>query len=94
MAMLCTLNLFAQTTRTGKVNDEKGLPIQGVTVQVKGKTMTAKTNADGSFTINALPSDVLAFRSLGFESQEISVGNQNNLNVVLAQRSMSWKRSW
>lgn len=86
MAMLCTLNLFAQTSRTGKVNDEKGSPIQGVTVQVKGKAMTAKTNADGSFTINALPSDVLTFRSLGFESQEISVGSQNNFNVVLGQK--------
>lgn len=86
MAMLCTLNLFAQTARTGKVNDEKGLPIQGVTVQVKGKTMTAKTNADGSFNINALPSDVLAFRSLGYEPQEISVGNKNIFNIVLAQK--------
>ncbi len=86
MAMLCTFNLFAQTTRTGKVNDEKGSPIQGVTVQVKGKTMTAKTNADGSFTITALPSDVLAFRSLGYEAREVTVGNQNSLNVVLAQK--------
>lgn len=86
MAMLCTFNLFAQTTRTGKVNDEKASPIQGVTVQVKGRAMTAKTNADGSFTIDALPSDVLTFRSLGFESQEISVGSQNSFHVVLTQK--------
>lgn len=86
MAMLCTLNLFAQTARTGKVNDEKGSPIQGVTVQLKGKSMTAKTSVDGSFAISALPSDVLTFRSLGFEPQEIPAGSQNNFNIVLVQK--------
>ncbi len=43
---------FSQgTTVTGKVTDENGAGIAGVTVQVKGTTTTTQTAADGVFSL-------------------------------------------
>lgn len=82
-----TIFSFAQNNFlvTGKVTDNNGKPIEGVTVQVKGTSITAITNADGSFSINA-PSgkSVLVFSSVGFASQEVPIDNKGQVNLSLA----------
>ncbi len=57
----------------------------GVNVTVKGTTSGTITDFDGSYTIN-VPSDeaVLVFSFIGYVSQEIKVGNQTLIDVVLA----------
>lgn len=70
---------------TGKVTDNKGNAIPGVTVQIKGSQVAVSTIADGSFTINATKGDVLQFRFLGFETQEILVDDQASLNITLVE---------
>jgi iron complex outermembrane receptor protein len=70
---------------TGKVTDSKGLPIPGVTVQIKGSQQAVSTINDGSFSINAASGDVLQFRFLGFETKEIIVGDQTSLNITLLE---------
>jgi TonB-linked SusC/RagA family outer membrane protein len=68
---------------TGKVVNKDGVGIAGVSVAVKGKNTGTSTNNNGSFTIDAQKGDVLVFTSVGYELQELVVGNDNNLDVQL-----------
>ena len=81
--MLSVHFLWAQTNEiTGRVTDDKGNPIIGVTVNVKNSRTGTTTAPDGSFKINASPNAVLIISAIGFESKEVKVGSQTNLNVI------------
>ena len=71
---------------TGKVSEENG-PLPGATVSVKGTQSMATTNFDGMYTITALSTDVLVFTYIGYETQEVTVGNQTQINVTLAMNN-------
>lgn len=82
--------IYAQTkTITGKVIDqETGQPILGVNVLVKGTSTGTSTGAAGVFTLNGLTSNqVLTFAILGYISQEVNIGSQQNINVSLKASS-------
>ncbi|HEY1055658.1 MAG TPA: carboxypeptidase-like regulatory domain-containing protein, partial [Emticicia sp.] len=69
----------------GKVTDKdggEGLP--GVSVTIKGTTKGITTDAQGNYSIT-VPNDksVLVFSFLGYEKQEITVGNQTTIDIVL-----------
>ena len=72
----------------GVVNDDKGLPMPGVSVKVKGTSTVVTTDANGNFKIN-VPSvtAVLVFTYVGYLPQEVIVGDQKNLTVKLAANS-------
>jgi len=73
---------------TGKVTDENGLPVVGATVLIKGTTKGTATDFDGAFSIMVPnPENVLVFSALGFETQEITVGNQSVINITLKESS-------
>jgi TonB-linked SusC/RagA family outer membrane protein len=81
--MLSVHFLWAQTNEiTGRVTDDKGNPIIGVTVNVKNSRTGTTTAPDGSFKINASPNAVLVISAVGFEPKEIKVGSQTNLNII------------
>ncbi len=68
----------------GKVDDDKGLPLPGVTVIIKGTTQGTVTDIDGHFNITQVaPDDVLVFSFVGMQSQEITVGNQTSLSITM-----------
>ncbi len=71
--LLASLTVFAQNTITGKVINEDGNGIQGVTVSVKGTTVSTQTDANGDYKINAPKANaVLVFSSVGFSTMEIA----------------------
>lgn len=71
---------------TGKVTDDKGEPLAGVTVQVKGGTKTTTTAADGTFTIDVADhAAVLVFSYTGMESREVPIAGLSMVNVQLKQ---------
>lgn len=73
-----------QKVVTGTVAEETGQPIPGVTVLVKGTTNGTVTNADGNFTIANVPDKAtLVFSFVGMSTQQIVVGNQSKINVVM-----------
>jgi len=78
-------NLLAQQRPiTGKVtagNDGSDLP--GVSILVKGTTTGTITDGSGNFTITASSEDVLLFSFIGFDSQEVRVGSQSVINLVM-----------
>jgi TonB-dependent starch-binding outer membrane protein SusC len=76
---------YSQNVVNGSVSDSKGLPIQGVTVAVKGKNIATQTNSNGAFTINAEPDAVLVLSSVGYISVEIPVQGRTVINVSLNQ---------
>jgi len=77
--------IYAQRTVTGTVSTESGELLVGVSIVVKGTSTGTVTDIDGAFSIT-VPSDdaVLVFSFIGFQPAEIAVGNQNELQVVLA----------
>ncbi len=71
-------------TITGQVTSaEDGLPLIGVTVQVKGTSTGAVTDVDGTYSIEADSDDVLVFSYTGMKDQEVPVGGQSVINIVL-----------
>ena len=76
---------FAQRTITGKaINGEDGLPMPGVSVVVKGTTITTQTNTAGNFSItvpNNRATIVVSF--VGFKTVEIPVGNNTQFTITL-----------
>lgn len=82
MFTLLSISAFAQKTITGTVM-ENSAPVPGVSVTVKGTTRATQTDAAGKFSISANPTDVLVFTMIGSARQEITVGNQQTINVTL-----------
>ena len=78
-------------TITGTVKDSQGYPLPGVTVQVKGTNILTATSVNGTFSINAPKGSILQFRFLGFETKELTVGDENNITVTLAESQNALK---
>lgn len=66
----------------GRVVDEKGESLPGVTILVKGTTKGTTTDIDGSYTISAEIGDVLQFSYVGLETKSVTVTG-TTLNVTL-----------
>jgi TonB-linked SusC/RagA family outer membrane protein len=71
-------------TITGKVTDESAEPLPGVNVVEKGTTNGTATDQNGDYSLVVENQEtVLVFSFIGYASQEVSVGNQSQLNVTL-----------
>ncbi|MDQ0109761.1 TonB-linked SusC/RagA family outer membrane protein [Chitinophaga terrae (ex Kim and Jung 2007)] len=70
---------------TGVVTDQKGQPLYGVSIMVKGSGKGVASGVFGTFSIRARSVDTLHFRHLGFYEQEVIAGN-SYLKVALKQR--------
>jgi TonB-linked SusC/RagA family outer membrane protein len=73
-------------TVTGKVTDNKGVGLPGVTIRVKGTSAGVTSDATGNYKIN-VPDDnaVLVFQYIGFLSQEVPVNGSVSLNISLQE---------
>ncbi|HYE56475.1 MAG TPA: SusC/RagA family TonB-linked outer membrane protein, partial [Chitinophagaceae bacterium] len=79
------LALFAQVKVEGTVTDARGVPIEGVTVSVKGASTAVMTDGKGHFTITAGEDAVLVFSYVGFAAREERVNKRSTINVSLAE---------
>ena len=86
--LLLGVQAFAQTAVSGRVTDQSGEPLVGVNVLVKGTTNGTMTDYDGNWSLNNLKQGaVLVFSSIGYASEEITVGSQRTINVQLKDDS-------
>ena len=86
--LLSTSVAMAQTkTVTGTVTDSFNEPLIGASILVKGTSTGAVTDMDGKYSISVTPNDVLVFSYVGYEKQEIKVGQQTVINVTLKDDS-------
>ena len=76
-----------KVTVTGVVLDDIDLPIPGAAVMVRGSSRGVITDNDGQFSIEVAPHDVLIIQFLGFEDEEIKVGDQ--LHIVVKMRTIA-----
>jgi len=75
---------------TGKVTDEDGLPLPGVTVRIKGSSTAVGTDNTGAFSIE-VPNEqsVLVFSFVGYVSKDVAVSGKSVINVALKSDSKS-----
>lgn len=68
----------------GQVTDTKGETLPGVSIKIKGTNTGATTDLDGKYSINVPDqSSILVFTYIGYQTQEVTVGDRTTLNVKL-----------
>ena len=86
-ATLLSFQLFATNLAievTGKISDEAGVGVPGVTILEKGTKNGTVTNVEGKFTLKvANTNSTLVFSSVGFSNQEVKVGTTSNFNISM-----------
>jgi TonB-linked SusC/RagA family outer membrane protein len=83
LALTFNFSFAQEKSVSGVVSDDKGLPIPGVNVIVRGTQNGVQTDFDGKYTITVNTGDVLEFSFLGFKNQTVTVGAQSSYNVSL-----------
>jgi len=75
---------MAQRSVTGTVTGDDGEALIGASVAIKGATGGARTDANGKYTVNVpAGSNILVFSYTGYNTQEVTLGANNTVDVVL-----------
>ena len=73
-----------QKTVTGKIIDNTGASLPGVTVMIKGTTVGVITDNDGNYSLTNVPQNgTLVYSFMGMKSQEVAVGGKSVINISL-----------
>ena len=83
--MLLSGFVYSQDSISGSVTDAGDNPIPGASIVVQGTNRGVVTDFDGNYSINASTGEQLTFSSLGFASQTVTIGNQTQINISLAE---------
>lgn len=88
-------NIQAQNTNsrekriTGTVNDNTGEGLPGASVMIKGTKTGTTTDINGKFSLTSVtPDNVIVISFVGMQTEEVRVGNQTTINVVLSDGSI------
>jgi len=75
-----------QDSISGMVTNNNGEPLPGVTVLIVGTINGTTTNIDGHYSIsNISDSTTLQFSFVGMSTQEVLVGNQTTINIIMLE---------
>jgi TonB-linked SusC/RagA family outer membrane protein len=74
---------FNDTRITGRVRDEKGNPMAGVSVLVVGQKSGVSTDANGNFSISVSPSSELRFSFVGYKTVTVSTSGKSHIEITL-----------
>ncbi|MEN7547730.1 SusC/RagA family TonB-linked outer membrane protein [Rapidithrix thailandica] len=75
--------ILQEVTIKGKITDEDGEPLPGVSILIKGSTKGTTSDIQGSYQI-AVPEDAtLIFSYIGYTTQEIALGGQSKIDVIM-----------
>jgi TonB-linked SusC/RagA family outer membrane protein len=91
LLLLTTISLQAQQTKqiSGKVTGEKGEPLAGVSVTVKGTTTGTFTDDDGQYKLSVPAGATLVFTAIDYQVQELSTADKSSINVQLKTKESS-----
>jgi TonB-linked SusC/RagA family outer membrane protein len=89
--LLAAVRVQAQNISiSGTIKDEKGGVLTGVTVTIKGTRVSTASDADGKFTLHAVPAQsTLVFSHIGFITREEKLTGESNLTIVLQEQSIN-----
>lgn len=83
--MFLSISMVAQKVPvSGTVSDRTG-PVIGASVIEKGTTNGTMTDNDGHFTLTVSKGAVIEISSIGYKTQEITVGAQTNFTVTMSE---------
>jgi TonB-linked SusC/RagA family outer membrane protein len=85
LALLAFQSKAQEKMVSGKVSADDGSILPGVSITIKGTTKGTSSDADGNFKISVPSGGSLIFSFVGFDSQDVSVGNKSIVNVTLVQ---------
>ena len=88
LLMFISVNAFAQqqVTVTGNVKDEKGEPVIGANVIVKGTGTGSVSNVDGDFSLPNVPNGAtLEISFIGYLNQDVKVSGTKPINIILKE---------
>ncbi|MCP4458395.1 MAG: SusC/RagA family TonB-linked outer membrane protein [Cytophagales bacterium] len=83
--LLCASSVFSQSLIKGKVSDDKGEVLIGVTVYNENTKKGIITDIDGNFSISATTGDRLTFQMVGMKTHQITYSNQSTITVQLEE---------
>jgi TonB-linked SusC/RagA family outer membrane protein len=68
----------------GLISDEKGLPVPGASIKIKGGTAGTISNTDGTYSLTAPDGNgTLVVSFLGYSTVEVPINNQTVINITL-----------
>ncbi|CAM4295012.1 TonB-linked outer membrane protein, SusC/RagA family [Pedobacter westerhofensis] len=74
---------------TGKVVDEKGQPLPGATVRIKGAKTGASTDTNGFFTLDAPDNSILTVSYIGYNDKDVTASGSAPLLIALVPEAKS-----
>ena len=79
--------IYAQSILvTGKVVDKQGQPLPGVSILLKDSTTGTSTSFEGNYALKvSTKEDVLQFSYIGFDTQDVVVGDQSQIDIILEE---------
>src|SRR5690554_3691543 len=79
-----SFHLWAQEVQImGQISDENNEPIPGASVLIKGTSIGVASDIDGRYAISAPTGSTLVFSFIGYDTQEIAIGNRSVIDVSL-----------
>jgi TonB-linked SusC/RagA family outer membrane protein len=84
LTILISVSAWSQDiTVAGKVLDEKGLPIPGANILIKGSTRAVATDFDGNYQIKTASNGTLVISFIGYKTVEQSIKGRIQINVTM-----------
>ncbi|GHT61964.1 SusC/RagA family TonB-linked outer membrane protein [Bacteroidia bacterium] len=74
---------------TGYIKDEKGEPLIGVGISVKGSSIGTTSDANGFFSLNKQANMTLVFSYISYQTREIPIGNRSSIDVTMVENPES-----
>src|SRR5210317_1544533 len=81
--LLFTSMIYAQTQITGVVTDEKGSPLPGVNILLKGSNKGVVSDFEGNYSIDAPTNGILEYSYIGYLTQSVNINGRTTINVSM-----------
>ena len=88
LLILAAPSAYAQGLLEGRVTDQGGAPLGGVTVLVKGTSNGTMTGVDGTYALRAKASDTIEFSCLGLATEERKWDGRSRIDVVMQEDAL------
>ncbi len=85
LTLFLSASAYSQNSVSGTVTDDYGEPLPGVNILEKGTSNGTVTDFDGNYSIDVSEDAVLIFSYIGFNTQELTVQGQTELNVQMTE---------
>lgn len=85
LSWFLSISLWAQNSVKGRVVDDSGAPLPGVSVLIDGTTTGTITDFDGYYNLVVNKGDVLVFSFIGFKQELVTVGEEAEINITLKE---------